>query len=214
MIRVKQRPEPRAPGFDFHARVRVPGEAWLKANPSAAVDLPPLWREAMPSLRAAYKGLCAYFCVYVHPVTGGGSTDHFVPKSQDRSVAYEWDNYRFACARMNSRKHDAGDVLDPFDLTDGCFVLVFTTMQVKAAPGLAPEVLRRVKATIQRLNLNSPECMEERQGHWDNYDKHGLSADRLMEFAPFIVMEAARQGLLRPTDGAVTVEKVRAWLDS
>jgi hypothetical protein len=33
MIGVMPRPEPTAPDFDFNARVRVPGEAWLAANP-------------------------------------------------------------------------------------------------------------------------------------------------------------------------------------
>lgn len=215
MIGVKRRPEPKPPGFDFDAHVRVPGNAWLTANPKApAKDMPPLWRDAMPSLRAAYKSVCAYFCCYVMPATGGGSADHFVPKSKAKNVAYEWDNYRFACTRMNARKRDASDVLDPVGLTDGLFVLAFNTMRVKPAAGLTGPVLKDVKSTIKRLKLNSQECITERQEHWDNYDKHGLSAARLIEFAPFIVMEAARQGLLKPADHAVTVATTRAWLDS
>jgi len=215
MIGVKLRPEPAAPGFDFDTVVRVPGNAWLTANPTGlAKDMPPLWREALPSLRAAYKSVCAYFCCFVMPATGGGSADHFVPKSKARNVAYEWDNYRFACTRMNARKRDAGDVLDPIDLTDGLFVLSFTTMRVKPAAGLAAPWLTGVKGTIRRLKLNSQECIAERQQHWDNYTKHGLSAARLIEFAPFIAMEAARQGLVKPADCAVTVATIRAWLDS
>lgn len=211
MIHVRQRPEP----TDFDARVRVPGQQWLSAHPRApAREMPPLWRDAMPSLRAAHKDVCAYFCCFVMPATGGGSTDHFVPKSKDRCVAYEWDNYRFACARMNARKRDASDVIDPFGLVDGWFVLAFTTMRVKPAPSLAPGDRARVKATIRRLGLNSQECTAERQQHWDNYDQHGLSAARFIEHAPFVAMEAARQGLLKPADHAVTVVSIRAWLDA
>jgi uncharacterized protein (TIGR02646 family) len=215
VIGVKQRPEPRPPGFDFNTHVRVPGNAWITANPNAtALEMPPHWRQAMPSLRDEYKGLCAYFCCYVRPATGGSSTDHFVPKSRAKNVTYEWDNYRFACTRMNARKRDASDVLDPIGLTDGWFVLAFNTMRVKPAPKLAPPALKDVKATIQRLKLNSQECITERQEHWDNYDKHGLSAARFMEFAPFIAMEAARQGFLKPADHGVTAATIRAWLDS
>lgn len=215
MIRVKPRPEPTAPDFDFDADVRIPGERWLAENPKATANkMPPYWRKAMPSLRRSYKGVCAWFCCYVAQTTGGSSTDHFVPKSKARNVAYEWSNYRFACARMNARKRDASDVLDPFALMDGWFVLAFTTMRVKPAADLAPTDLSAVKATIRRLDLNAQECIGERQGHWDNYTEHGLSATRLIEYAPFIAMEAARQDLLRPADHAVTVETIRAWLDS
>ena len=215
MIGVMQRPEPLPPGFDFDASVRVPGNTWLTANPNAlAKDMPPLWREAMPSLRASYKSVCAYFCCFVMPATGGGSTDHFVPKSKARKVAYDWDNYRFACTRMNSRKRDASEVLGPFGLPDGWFVLAFNTMRVKPAVGLLAQDLKDVKATIRRLELNSHECINERQEHWDNYDKHGLSAARFIEFAPFVAMEAVRQGLLKPADHALTVAAIPAWLDS
>jgi hypothetical protein len=215
MIGVMQRPEPTAPEFDFDGRVRVPGNAWLAANPQApASDMPPLWRAAMPSLRFAYKGVCAYFCCFVMPATGGDTTDHFVAKSKARHAAYQWDNYRFACARMNARKRDASDVLDPFGLKDGWFVLVFQTMRVKPVAGLDPADLKEVRATIRRLKLNTHECVAERREHWDNYDKHGLSAARFVAHAPFVAMEAARQGLMKPADSAVTVASIRAWLNS
>jgi hypothetical protein len=215
MIGVKQRPEPVAPHFDFDARVGVPGNNWLTANPNGATkDMPSYWRLALPELRRSYKGVCAYFCCYVQPATGGGSADHFVPKSRARNVAYDWHNYRFACTRMNSRKRDAGDVLDPFTLVDGMFQVYFPTMRVRPAPGLAAQTLADVRATIARLKLNSEECSTERQHHWDNYDKHGLSAQRLIESSPFVAMEAARQGVLKPADHAVTVATIRAWLDT
>jgi hypothetical protein len=215
MIGVKPRSEPTSPGFDFNSSVQVPGNAWLAANPKApATEMPTLWRAAMPSLSLSYKRVCAYFCCFVMPATGGGSTDHFVPKSKAKNRAYEWDNYRFACTRMNARKRDASDVLDPLGLTGGWFVLAFNTMRVKPSASLAPADLKDVKATIRRLQLNSRECITERQEHWDNYDKHGLSAARFIEFAPFIALEAARQGLLKPADHAVTVATIRAWLDS
>lgn len=215
MIRVKPRPEPAAPIFDFDQEVRRPGDAWLAANPgSAASAFPPHWRKALPQLRRAYKGICAYFCCYVRPATGGGSADHFVAKSSAPHLAYAWDNYRFACARMNSRKQDASDVLDPFTLADGQFALSFTTMRVTPASGLSGQPLQEVRDTIARLDLNSEECRKEREEHWDNYNVYHLDVSRFVAFAPFIAMEAARQGLLKPADHAVTVASIRAWLDA
>lgn len=213
MIHVEPRPAP----ADFDAKVRGPGTAWLAAHPPAhKKKLPEYWRRALPDLRREYKGICAYFCCFVMPATGARSTDHFVPKVHARGVAYEWSNYRFACSRMNSRKRDARDVLDRFSLADGWFELYFPTMRVRpsrtvptAADGKA------VRDTIERLGLNSQECVTEREHHWDNYAEHGLSAARLMATAPFVAMEAARQGLLNPADqGVVTVATIRAWLDS
>lgn len=211
MIHVTPRPEP----ADFDTQVRTPGNNWLAKHPPAhKKKLPDYWRRALPDLRASYKGICAYFCCYVRPATGGGSADHFVPKSKARTDAYEWDNYRFACSRMNSRKRDASDVLDPFVLLDGKFEIWFPTMRVRPSGGLTPQELSDVRATISRLKLNSEECSSERQELWDDYDLHGLKVQRLIEYAPFIAMEAARQGLLKPADNAVTVATIRAWLDS
>ena len=211
MIHVDERPEPAS----FDARVRVPGDAWLARHPpSHKKKLPDYWRRCLPDLRSSYKGICAYFCCYVRPATGGGSADHFVPKSKGRNAAYEWDNYRFACSRMNSRKRDASDVLDPFTLLDGEFVIWFPTMRVRPAGGLVAARDKEVRATIKRLKLNSGECVKERQDYWDDYAVHGLSVLRFVEYAPFVAMEAARQGLLKTADAGVTVDSIRAWLDS
>ncbi len=211
MIAVKPRPEPAS----FNAQVRVPGNAWLVRHPpSHKKKLPDYWRRCLPDLRTSYKGICAYFCCYVRPATGGGSADHFVPKSKARNVAYDWDNYRFACTRMNSRKRDASDVLDPFFLMDGWFTIYFPTMRVKPSGGLSATDLQKVKATIKRLKLNSRECIEERAEYWDDYRTNNISAFQLQKHAPFIAMEAARQGLLKPADAAITVASIRAWLDS
>lgn len=96
MIRVKERTEP----MDFDAKVRQPGKRWLIANPyKKGEKLPSFWLVCLPELRQKYKGICAYFGCWVLPATGTGSADHFVPKSGlGRRYAYEWSNYRFACA--------------------------------------------------------------------------------------------------------------------
>lgn len=211
MIHVLPRPEP----AEFAALVSTPGQNWLALNPTRKPKekLPSHWRAGMPHLRLAYKGICAYFCCYVRSATGGSSTDHFVPKSKDRASTYAWSNYRFACSRMNSRKRDAGDVLDPFTLPDGRFELYFPTMRVRPARHLLSGDLKRVRATIRRLELNSPECRSEREEAWDNYIE-GAPADQLIRYAPFIALEAVRQGFLKPADAGVTRTTIRTYLDS
>lgn len=197
----------------FTSAVTTPGTGWLAANPTTK-KLPSYWRAGMPELRAAYKGICAYFCCYVYPTTGGGSTDHFVPKSKDRALAYTWSNYRFACTRMNSRKRDASDVLDPFTVPDGWFELYFPTMRVRPGKGLAGGDLKAVRASIRRLKLNSEECRRERAEYWDDYNAGQITGNQLVRRAPMIALEAVRQGVLLPADVGITAAIIRAHLDS
>lgn len=197
----------------FTVAVATPGAAWLAANP-AGTKLPPYWRVGAPHLRAAYKGICAYFCCYVYPTTGAGSTDHFVPKSKARAVAYAWSNYRFACSRMNSRKRDASDVLDPFTVPDGWFELYFPTMRVRPGKGLTGPNLKAVRASIKRLKLNSEECRRERAEYWDDYNAGRITGNQLVRRAPMIALEGVRQGVLQPADAGLTAATIRSYLDS
>lgn len=210
MIRVRQGRKPQ----DFEQRVGKPGRAWLLANPPIpGQELPPYWRRCSSELRAAYRGVCAYYGCHVAEVTGAGTTDHFVAKSGARSRAYSWGNYRFACSRMNVRKADASDVLDPFKLTDGWFVLDFVLMTVHPAPTLTAPQRRKVMETRDRLELNEGACCRERRQIWLRYQRGGAAQD-LWEGSPFIALEAVRQGLLRPTDAHVNAAMIRAWLDA
>jgi hypothetical protein len=127
MIHVNAQPEPS--GFDVN--VRQKGIAYLR-NKKIALDKPippkteiyPYWRDCLDDLYSNYQGICAYLAVYFERVTGGGSIDHFIPKSKRADLAYEWCNYRLACSIMNCRKRDYEDVLDPFEIEDGWCSLI------------------------------------------------------------------------------------------
>ncbi len=126
MIHVDAKPEP----IGFDADVRQKGIAYLRRK-SIALDRPvpektkinPYWRAYLDDLYSQYQGYCAYLAVFFERVTGGGSVDHFIAKSQRADLAYEWSNYRLACSRMNSRKREYEDVLDPFEVDTGWFHL-------------------------------------------------------------------------------------------
>ena len=115
---------------------------------------------------------------------------------------------------MNARKHSGVNVLDPFNVIDGWFHLDFRTMSVHPSPLITPPLRQQIIGTRDRLQLNTPECILERQEKWDAYDLHNASAIFLYRQAPFIAMEAIRQNRLRPSDAHITVATVRAWLDS
>ncbi len=204
VIPVAQQPEPQ----EFDAAVRKPGLAALARlgwqAPGDAV--PPsdqwkaVWRACLPQLHLAYGGICAYACTYVERVTGAGSVDHFVAKSAGPKDAYEWTNYRLACAKMNSRKRDFSDVLDPFTLADGTFTLNLLDMAIAPSAALPPADLSAAADTIRRLSLDDAECRDMRASLWDEYIQGHVDADFLRRKSPFVFGEARRQGRLKPGD--------------
>jgi hypothetical protein len=123
--------------------------------------------------------------------------EHFKPKRLYPKLAYVWHNYRLVCGRLNGRKGDYEDVLDPFVVEDGWFVIDFSSMQVKPATTLAPARAAAVQATIDRLKLNDDDtCVEARQEWVTQYSKTpGVPFEMLRRYAPFIAAELQRQGM-------------------
>lgn len=180
---------------DFDEKVRKPGH---RALAEGADPLPPYWREASDDLMAAYRELCAYSCFRIHPVTGARSVDHFAAKSLDRARAYEWSNYRLCSARLNSRKRDFSDVLDPFEIGDDWFHLELVGFQVLPNFELPPERQAQVQASIQRLGLN--DFRRERERNAQDYWNKDCSLKVLRRDSPFVANELKRQGRLNPGD--------------
>lgn len=199
MIHVNAKPEPAA----FDSDVRQKGLAWLKKK-NIALDQPlppkaklqPYWRTCLDDLHSNYHGCCAYLAVLIERAVDGGSVDHFIAKSQRADLAYEWSNYRLACSRMNSRKREYDDVLDPFEIEDGWFRLELITGRIYPNPALSPEKLASVQATIDRLSLDDAGNREMRARHYQNYREFGYPTDYLKKYSPFVWLEAQRQGLL------------------
>lgn len=194
MIPVEEKPEP----ADFDDRVRTPGTQYLATNPNPnSWANRSYWREALQDLWVAYSGICAYSCHWIPPDTGGSSVDHYLPKSIRPDLAYEWSNYRLAAAKFNARKWNHLDVLDPFEIEEETFVIVFPAMLIKPGPGLSPEEKEHALETIDRLKLNADETLVSSRLRWilDYCDDH-ISYHHLQEKAPFIAYELRRQGLV------------------
>nr|VFJ89872.1 MAG: hypothetical protein BECKH772A_GA0070896_100189 [Candidatus Kentron sp. H]VFJ90905.1 MAG: hypothetical protein BECKH772B_GA0070898_1001213 [Candidatus Kentron sp. H]VFJ97919.1 MAG: hypothetical protein BECKH772C_GA0070978_100179 [Candidatus Kentron sp. H] len=192
---VTPQPEPEA----FDARVRRPGQRYLATvGKNNAVPIfrgrNKYWTEALDDLREAYKKICAYTCFYLPP--SPGSVDHFRPKSRHPELAYEWDNFRLALPIVNSHKGDSMDVLDPFQVEAGWFVLDFPSCLVKAGPGLSQSTVDRVNRTIDRLKLNDDDSfVEQRREIMIAYSEGEMDLSFLERFYPFIAAEIDRQGI-------------------
>ncbi len=199
-------PYPRTAGKPFAQRTRTEArpdgtEVQVKITDKAdlpASAFPTYWTEALDELMKAYSRICAYSCFRIHPVTGAQSVDHMAPKSRAWSRVYEWDNYRLACARLNSRKREFEDVLDPFEVQNGWFVLDLVGFQVLPGEELGDPIRARVQDTIDRLGLSDFRASREYDA--ERYWAGEVSFETLMRESPFVAMELKRQNQLREED--------------
>ena len=215
MIRIVPAPEPgrfattvREPGLRAIAEMVGEKPTGRKGKPFQKIadqreqipydKFPPYWREALHDLLTAYSQICAYSCFRIHTVTGAGSVDHMIAKSKAWDNVYEWSNYRLACARLNARKNDFEDVLDPFEIQDGWYQLELVGFQVFANPHLDAQLRTSVENTITRLGLN--EFCHERAEDAEYYWAGDVTLKVLTAESPFVTKELRRQGRLLLAD--------------
>jgi hypothetical protein len=195
MIHVAPQPEPQV----FDARVRRPGRDFLRRNPhptSKQFTTHAYWRDVLDLLHDSYKGICAYSCHWIPYDTGSDTVEHFVPKKRHPSHAYEWSNYRLVCGMLNGRKGENRDVLDPFLVNNGDFILKFPSLMVDPSPNLSPSKQRRIVRTIERLGLNDEgTCLKSRVKWVSDYCEEHIDFEHLRNHAPFIALELERQHL-------------------
>ena len=198
MIHVDQQPEP----HDFDEKVRRKGLDWLRNQNfdihgpvPKGVDIPRYWLVCLKDLYDSYGGYCAYLAVFFEFAVGGATVNHFVAKSKSSALAYEWANYRLSCSRMNSRKRDYDDVLDPFSVENSWFHLELVTGHIFPDPELPGEQKVRIQKTIDRLKLDDGASKEMRARHFQYYCEGQLTSEYLKKYSPFVWMEATRQNL-------------------
>lgn len=197
MIPVVPQPEPE----DFDELVRKKGKKFL----SKFTDSIPTsrqwgrndyWNEVRTHFYAAYKGICAYSVHWI-PLTANPNIDHYIPKSVNKDLAYEWSNYRLACALVNTLKGDYQDVVDPFTLKKNSFLLDFPSLLLRVNPALEPEEIGKLEKTIQRLRLNSEIFVNDRSRWLEPYCLGEIDFPFFKRNAPFIAYELERQDLLQ-----------------
>lgn len=195
MIPVTMAPEPET----FDEQVRRRGHAFLKRTPrptTAQFRTQSYWRASLPELHAAYHGICAYSCHYIPLDTGADTVEHFLAKSANPTLAYDWENYRLVCQTLNGRKGEHTDVLDPFTLAAGWFRLAFPSLLIHPAPDASSAIHDAVKATCKRLGLNDlATCLAARERYVRDFCLGDITWNYLLRDAPFLASEIERQGL-------------------
>lgn len=199
MIPVVPQPEPKPPEFDFEEKVRKKGQTFLARTPKPTTkqfNRHAYWQgECLECLYEAYGQTCAYAALWIPEGTGTPTVDHFKPKMKFPHLAYEWTNFRLASQRWNGIKRDWEDVLDPFEIEYGWFLLNFFTLRVFPNEELPTDTKSKVARTIERLNLNKPKFRKIRASWLKRYC-NGLPFELFRKDAPFIAHELERQGLV------------------
>lgn len=194
MIPVVKQKEPQI----FNDEVRIPGLKYLKKNQkpnSKEFSKHDYWRKINPELYRLYNGICAYTGFWF-PDTSK-SVDHFVPKSKNPKLAYEWDNYRLTTQRMNNTKGDEINLVDPFGVKFGWFILDLDTYLIKPNKILAHSEQEKIAHTIKILRLNRDEDrVENRREIIQRYINREFDFKFIKRKYPYIAYEIERQGLL------------------
>jgi len=172
-------------GFDVKCRQK--GRQWLVKHPKATRKKnnrpKDFWTPFKPSLADAFRNLCAYSAMY-EPV---GTVDHFVPVDADEKLAYEWSNYRFASAWINSSKQKTVSVLDPLVVRDGWFEILLPSLQLQATDVIPEQFRVLAEETLRRLHLvNDQRVIRQRSRWYQQYNDGKLTLDGLRENAPLI----------------------------
>ena len=134
MIKVELKRKP----SDFDSKVKTPGQRFLneiKHPRGKQWNNKDFWVRVIPDMVTAYDGVCAYSSLWIKP--DQPTIDHYISRDENPNLAYEWNNFRLARWRINTRKRNHKDVLDPFEIGENWFVLEFTTFEVKPNPRLS-----------------------------------------------------------------------------
>ena len=205
MIPVEPQPEPE----DFEERVRKPGTEFLKKIPhpkSREWRGKEYWQTMLPKMRDSYKGICAYCAHWISSMTGSGSIDHFLPKSQYPALAYEWNNFRYSSLKFNRRK-GIHNISDPFRIELDWFIIDFPSLIIKSNPNAPSGKIQEIEDTIKILKLNTDtNCVKARQSWIMNFCRDEISFSFLKRRAPFIAYELERQALV---EKIATIMKTR-----
>lgn len=182
---------------EFDAKVKTPGNLWLKANPGAKRPKA-LWEPYTATLSEAYGNRCGYAAM-LDPT--GGSVDHYLSFKNHPALAYEWSNYRFASNTLNSSKRNAdASVLDPQEVQPGWFKILLPSLQMVATDAVPKSHKAKAEFTLKRLKLRDGErIIRWRRSWYQMYLDEKLNLDGLRDVAPLIAEAVEAQGQLGTT---------------
>jgi len=190
------------PPDNFDIRVKNPGIKFLLDTPNPNNNQwkkHNYWKNAHNDLYNLYNGICAFCSTWTPRGFGSNdpsqmtSIDHFIPKVHRPTLAYEWDNFRLCKARINSNKGESLEIIDPQYIDGDWFILDFDTFLINSNEGLPVYLTNRIERTIEILDLNHNDFVEQRIDIIKAYVLEYVTFIQLEEKFPFIAYEMLRQ---------------------
>lgn len=173
--------DPVAEPSDFDERARRPGNAWLARNEGAGRPRD-YWSPFRDVLARGFADRCGYTAMS----DGVGTVDHFRSYRTNPELAYEWANYRYVSAWINSAKKTS-EVLDPYEVGEGWFEVLLPSLQLVATDKVPPERRALVERTLKCLPIAHDERVLKLRRRWYKlYMEGNLSLKGLREMAPLI----------------------------
>ena len=99
-------PNPIAEPDEFDQKCRKTGLDWLIANPECKRPKD-LWSPFRHDLANGFSDRCGYGAMWI----SSGTVDHFVSIDADKTLAYEWANYRYIEGWINSSKNCCNELV-------------------------------------------------------------------------------------------------------
>lgn len=182
---------PPAEPQDFDAKARQLGNNWLVKNTDPKKRPRDYWSNFKIYLADGFGSLCGYSAMF-EPV---GTVDHYLCCQNHRHLAYEWSNYRFASAWINSSKGTVDEqVLDPFLVEDDWFEILLPSLQLVLTDAIPPQERLRAEFTLQRLHLRDDErVIRQRQQWYQLYLDGEITLTGLERYAPLIARAIRKQ---------------------
>lgn len=133
-----------------------------------------------------------------------GTLDHWLTIKSRPDLAFEWSNFRFLDANLNSAKKPAwdGKLLDPHEVQDGWFEIELPSLQLKISDSLTdPDLKAKALFTLERFRLQDGEdILQYRRAFLEQYENGAAKLELLAEWAPLLARAIAkRDGLPDPT---------------
>jgi hypothetical protein len=189
MIRVERISEP----LEFDTKCRQRGNQWRKEQEAKSIGFTTAssWRGASRFWTPFNKALCeefvhrcGYYAMWIHK----GTVDHFIAKTKNPDLAFEWRNYRFLGSDLNSKKGDSGDFLDPFEVRDEWFEIELPSLVLKITSELTePELRKKAEFTLQKLDLAQGHEVIDLRAEWYELHRTGdLTLSGLAKKAPLL----------------------------
>lgn len=188
MIKIEHAAEPAS----FDSECRKPGNAWLVANPNSDPHKKPLWGQFRGQLCEAFGHRCGFQALWIPH----GTIDHWISVRSARGLAYEWSNYRFVDAAVNSAKKPSweGKLVDPFEVQSDWFEILLPSLQLKLVADLEDGLRARVVYTLDKLHLRDGEDVIQLRREWLKlYEQGDLSLSGLSKMAPLIARAVAKR---------------------